>query len=322
MKNCYICGTENFLTNAYCIHCGNKMTGENICPNCGKINDDSSRQCAYCSQKLKPVNIASFDDLFSLENLQLISSCQLTDETYARILRTVFDRARHARIDGKTAKERILALCQVFAQCIPKSRDGIYGHNFGNVIIYDERLDDSAQIATLLHELGHCILFNIMSNLLCEILRVNPSPYVYSFVWFMLSNDEMLLLNEHCASTVSARFVPFGFQDYGSFKHELSQADIEEESLIDIIRLSVNFSNEICAWLSEYIGSDLIESIKIQFRYDQKAKNPDAFEYEIFNEFDMDEKHARVMEYILRYFVLFVQYPEFREDMESTLNLF
>ncbi|MDO5849098.1 MAG: zinc ribbon domain-containing protein [Methanobrevibacter sp.] len=321
MKTCHICGTENFETNNYCVHCGNRITKINICPCCGEINDDMAKFCKYCSFQLNPIDIESFDDLFSEYNTQLLADYNLTPQMYVDILNSVFEKLKYTKVKGKTIKEKILNLCGVFARCYPKCREGELGHNFGNVIFYDERLDDSSQISALLHELAHCILFNLISSLLCEIFNVNHSPFIDSFVWFFLSNDDMLLLNEYCASTVSGRFVPYGFQDYGSFKAELKRREIDEQSLEKIIKLSINFSNEICSRLDNYIDEALREDIKFQFKLDQKAENSNAFDFEILSEFDFNDKNKLLLEYLLMYFVA-ARLPEFREELCDCLQLF
>lgn len=322
MKVCYICGTQNFKSNNYCIHCGNKMTKDNFCPHCGTLNSDEAKFCKYCSNQLRPVEINGFNDLFTPFNLQLLANYDLTPQKYAKIVRNLFDKANYSRIVGTDIKEKIWNFCQIFARCIPKVREGEYGHNFGNVIFYDDRLDDSIQIATLLHELTHCLLFNLLSEILCEIFEVNHSVFIDSFVWFVLTNDDMLLLNEHCASTVSGRYTPFGYQDYGSFKRLLNQSQIDEETLFNIIRLSASISNDLCSWLDDFITEKMREEIKFLFKVDQITENPDAFEYEILNPFDILDKISKLKEYLLIYFATVMQVPEIIKELESYMNLF
>ena len=48
MKACDICGTLNFKENNYCIHCGNKLILEHVCPHCGEYNPDVALHCVHC----------------------------------------------------------------------------------------------------------------------------------------------------------------------------------------------------------------------------------------------------------------------------------
>ena len=196
MKCCDICGTLNFKENNYCIHCGNKLILEHICPHCDASNEDTALYCVKCGHQINPIKIDDFDILLSEYNQNLLLNAKISNIEYNNMLSNIFARADYVDIYGNSIKDKILNLANVFTQCKPKARGIERGYIFlGNCIYYDERLDDSVQIATLIHELAHFILFEIIEQLLCKIFRVNTSTTLQSFVWLSSLNDMVVFGN-------------------------------------------------------------------------------------------------------------------------------
>lgn len=276
LKYCDICGTINFKENNYCTHCGNKFVIEHICPYCGCINKNQATQCVKCRNQINPLRIDDFDILFSEYNINLLSNADISDEEYNELLRNIFIRADYSEIYGIGIKERILSLASVFTQCKSKSRGYERGYIFlDNCIYYDDRLDDSVQIATIIHELAHYFLFSIIESLLCHVLKVETSATLQSFIWYFLTLPEFKIMNEYCAHTVEGRFIPYGYQNYGSFNLLVDRIGVDEESLRDMVKLGNTFANEIIVYLEKYISEDLRQDIKLQYRLDL---NKQAFE--------------------------------------------
>lgn len=281
MKTCDICGTLNFKENNYCIHCGNKLILEHICPHCGVNNPDVTNYCVKCGMQINPITIDDFDTLFNEYNQNLLFNAEISDDDYNRMLSNIFARAEYSDIYGSTARDKILNLASIFTQCKPKSRGIERGYIFlGNCIYYDDRLDDSVQIATLIHELAHFLLFDIIEHLLCEIFKVKTSSTLQSFVWFFLTLPEFKIMNEYCAHTVEGRFIPYGYQNYGSFNSLIEQLDFDKTSLNDMIVFGNTFANEIIVYLEKYIDVNLREEIKLQYRKDLKAPSYESLQIE------------------------------------------
>ena len=151
MKACDICGTLNFKENNYCIHCGNKLILEHVCPHCGEYNPDVALHCVHCGKQINPITIDDFDVLFSEYNQNLLLNAEISDEEYNRLLSKIFARAEYSNIYGNTAKEKILNLASIFTQCKTKSRGIERGYIFlGNCIYYDDRLDTINEINRLI----------------------------------------------------------------------------------------------------------------------------------------------------------------------------
>lgn len=297
MKPCDICGTLNFKENIYCTHCGNKFIDEHICPFCGSINQDWETHCISCGSQINPITIDDFDILFSEFNQDLLMNAKISDEQYNQLLKDIFLRADHIEIYGHTTKDMILSLAGVFTECRPKSRGYERGFIFlDNCIYYDDRLDDSVQIATIIHELGHYFLFSIIERLLCHIFNVNPSPTLQSFIWYFLTLPEFKIMNEYCAHTVEGRFIPYGYQNYGSFNALIKEMNIDDNSLEDMVILGNSFANEIIVYLEKYINESLREDIKLQYRKDLSQPTYESIFLETNDCFPLNIKNRVVIQ--------------------------
>jgi hypothetical protein len=79
---------------------------------------------------------------------------------------------------------------------------------------------------------------------------------------------EFKIMSEYCAHTVEGRFIPYGYQNYGSFNSLVENCGFDEESLQTMIKLGNSFANEIIVYLEKYIDDDLRNEIKLQYRKD------------------------------------------------------
>lgn len=269
LRECDICGTLNFKENNYCTHCGNRLIMEHACPVCGEANGDHDKYCIKCGNQLNPILIDDFNILFSEFNRSLLLNASISDVEYDKLLSNIFIRANYIDVWGDTTKNKILNLAGIFTECKTKARGYERGFIFvGTGIYYDDRLEDSVQIATIIHELAHYFLFAIIESLLCDIFKVRTSSTLQSFVWYFLTLPEFKIMNEYCAHTVEGRFIPYGHQNYGSFNALVEQSGFDEDSLRSMIVLGNSFANEIIVYLEKYIDDSLRNEIKMQYRKD------------------------------------------------------
>ena len=276
LKYCDICGTNNLRESNFCIHCGNNLIVENVCPYCGKVNGDGENFCTNCKKQIKPVAIFDYDALFSQYNEDTLLNFDLDDETYYEILSDIFKRAEYSRISGSSIKDKILNFANIFTECKTKSRGFERGFNLGSTIFYDDRLDDSVQIATIIHELSHYLLFDIVESLMCHIFEVKSTTTLQSFVWYFLILPDIRIMNEYCAHTVEGRFIPYGYQNYASFNSLVENTNIDDEEINDMVVLGNSFANELIVFLEKYIDDELRESIKLQYKKDLNSPKYDS----------------------------------------------
>ncbi|MGN0177699.1 MAG: zinc ribbon domain-containing protein [Methanobrevibacter sp.] len=320
MRVCDVCGTLNFRENNYCIHCGNKFVLEHICPFCGSVNEDYVDFCVKCNKQINPISIDDFDILFSEFNENLLLNAKITDEEYNNLLNNIFLRANYIEIQGNTIKDKILNLASIFTQCKPKARGYERGFLFlGDNIFYDDRLDDSVQIATIIHELAHYLLFNIIESLLCDIFNVETSKTLKSFIWYFLMIPEFKIVNEYCAHTVEGRFIPYGYQNYGSFNLLVKNAPFDEDSINTMIMFGNSFANEIIVYLEEYICDDLRQEIKIQYKLDSGSKSYDSILLETDDCFSLNDKNRMLIKILYDIFKE-ASNISVREELESIMD--
>ena len=230
---------------------------------------DYATHCVKCNRQINPISIDDFDILFDEYNQNLLFNAKITDEEYDRLLSNIFMRADYTEIYGNSIKDIILNFASIFTECETKARGFERGFIFfGNKIYYDDRLDESVQVATIIHELGHYFLFEIIENLLCYVFHVKTSTTLQSFVWYFLTLPEFRIMNEYCAHTVEGRFIPYGYQNYGSFNSLIDEFGFDEDSLQKMIVLGNTFANEIIVYLEKYIDENLRDDIKVQYKKD------------------------------------------------------
>lgn len=310
MKECDLCGTPNIKKNNYCIHCGNRIAIDNFCPFCGELNSDDSQYCSNCNKQIKPVAINSFDALFTDYNNILLYEATISDEDYMELLRNIFKKLDYFKLTGHTPKEKILSLASVFAECRTKAKGIENGFERGHVLYYDDRLDDSVQIATIIHELTHFLIFDIVVNLVCYILQVKPSSTLEGFIWYFLSED-LGLMNEFCASTVEGRFIPFGYQSFGSFNLLIDERQPDSKEVMLAMHLGNTFASEIILFLEKYIDEGLRESIKLQYKKDSNNPSYDFFDYDDY--FETSVKNNLIFDKLYSCFVKFLKSGNYDE---------
>ena len=304
MITCDICGTLNFKEDNYCSYCGYKLKLKHICPNCGENNSDLANFCENCGEQINPVVINDFDMLFSEFNADLLANAQISDMEYNELLSSIFKRADYIKIWGGTIKDKILNFASIFTECNPKSRGFERGYIFIGVgISFDDRLDDSVQIATIIHELAHYLLFTIIETVLCNIFKVKTSSTIQSFIWYFLNMPEFKIMNEYCAHTVEGRFIPYGYQNYGSFNALIENLNENDESLEDMVRLGNSFANELIIYLEKYITGDLRDEIKLQYRKDLSTPSYESIFAETDECFSLNLKNSIIINVLYDIFI-------------------
>ena len=146
-----------------------------------------------------------------------------------------------------------------------------------------------------IHELGHFLLFEIIERLLCHIFRVEASTTLQSFVWYFLILPEFKIMSEYCAHTIEGRFIPYGYQNYGSYNALVESIGIDEESLDVMIKLGNSFANEIIVYLEKYIDEELRNEIKLQYRKDLKSPSYESILKESDSSLPLDLKNSLLL---------------------------
>ena len=327
MKECDVCGTFNLKGNKYCTHCGCYIIEENICPFCGYKNPDSQYYCINCSKQITPITIDSFDVLFSEYNYSLMNNANVFSVEYHEILESMFKKLNYVTINGKTPKEKIIQIASVFTSVIPKSSGINHGTFKNTMIFFDDRLDDSFQIGTIIHELAHYLLFELTVNILCKILNVNESPTLKAFADVFLSSPQLIGMNEFFAHTVENRYIPHDYLNFTSFNDLVLNSNYDIEGNLQYLFIIISYAKDIISYLDMYIDEKLRELIKLQFREDKPYHNRKIlFEVEEVEldevEVDDDVKIKIFTLMMFEYFKMLYNNEEAREELEFIKNKF
>ena len=172
---------------------------------------------------------------------------------------------------GSTALEKVADVVKAYAKWSYKSKGGELGFYSANNIKLDDRLNDSVQIATLIHELSHHLLAEIHEQILMYFWEVEKTYEIEVFVQYILASGTVHLMNEYCAHTVEGRFIPHGYQNYGSFNSILEEQkdELDHDTVVISLVLGNTIAEDIIHLLEHFIDEDLRREIKQQYNKDQ-----------------------------------------------------
>lgn len=273
----------------YCPECGRKYPeGENVCFDCLVHLKNISDKIEISQIEYTPQfsiegkhSFDAFDELLSMNNLSKINQFRFSIEDYSQIIHSIklqalknFDdivKSNEIDFDELEILDKIILFAKSFVNVKYKSSGPQLGYFEDNTIFIDDRQTDSLQITTLIHELSHFIIQEILVGIVCKILDASRSDFIESVVSFILSYTPFTqLIDEYSAHNVEGRFTIFGFQDYSSYLQIESELDGEmSREEIEITKSIGNtFALTIKDVLESLIDRELREDIKDQFMSD------------------------------------------------------
>ncbi len=269
------------------------------CPKCFKRYDESENFCFEClcalkhtseMKKVKDIKsnpkftyeatnvYESFDEIFTDENIKLINDFDFKKRDFNRIVKNIKTQAlknmdtlaktNEIDIDHLNDLDKVLLFAKSFVEVDYKSYGAELGHFEFSRITVDDRQSSSLVITTLIHELAHFILKELLTQIICKILDCAKNSLIESLVTFILSYTPFTrLIDEYSAHTVEGRFTVFGYQDYSSF---LSiQESLNGEMSADEIDITKSIGNTFALAIKDileaFIDDDLRSSIKDNF---------------------------------------------------------
>lgn len=257
-----------------------------FCSKCGSENKDSNENCDKCGEFLlkpeffKAKTEEKFEDIFTEENLKALT--ELTVEDYNEIIRNIinmghynlakFIQTNNIDFNNLPTLDKISIIALSYSKIGYKTKGAELGFYSFNRISVDERLFDSNKISTLIHELSHHIFSEIFEQTLMYVWECSKSNAIEALAWFtLISNPLTSLSNEYCAHTCEGRFIPFGYQNYGSFNKILNE-NFDPKKDQKAVTLALVFGNtiseDIINILEGFIDINLREEIKEQFKTD------------------------------------------------------
>ena len=273
----------------FCPECGRKYPGfENVCFDClvhlKKFDENISIKDIKSHFRFEidgENDFKSYDEMLNLENLKKIKDFRFTLKDYRSIIRSIKSQAFHnfdnliksnsINFDDLNITDKVLLIVKSFVDVEYKSSGLELGYFESNRIFLDDRQTRSLQITTLIHELTHFLVQEIMTHILCFLLDAKRTETVDSVTQFMLSHSSFIqLIDEYAAHNVEGRFTLFGYQDYSSFRNiELSlKGEISCEEIEITKSIGNTFANTVKGIIESLIDDELREDIKDQFMKD------------------------------------------------------
>ncbi|WP_299523663.1 zinc ribbon domain-containing protein [uncultured Methanobrevibacter sp.] len=307
------------MTEIYCSKCGQKNAfTENYCVKCGKILRKPN------DYKIG-AKITSFEDMFTQKRKEQLEEIPLTDDIYELILTNIYEIGKKSiKKDGTTALEKVTDVVEAYAKWSYKSKGGELGFYTANNIKLDDRLNESSQIATLIHELSHHLLAEIFEQILMYYWKVKKTYELEVFVQYVLGSGTIRLMNEYCAHTVEGRFIPHGYQNYGSFNSILE--DKKDEFDHDIVFVSLVLGNTIAEdlihLLEHFIDEKLRQEIKQQYNKDQLPPSYSQIGMETTDMLDSKSRNTLIMDTCIATFDKAMESPDFKNMLNEFLETF
>lgn len=266
-----------------------------VCPNCARRFPQSENICPDCLVGLKPftdkIQIRDIktnpvftteggidnDNILTDENFQLINDFDFTIDDFNRITHSIKAQA-YKNLDNLIKENEIdLNDLEIFDKVLLFAKSFVivdyksYGQDLGyfefNKISIDDRLTKSLQITTLIHEITHFLIKEILLHVICKILNLKKNNHVESVITYILTSSNLnRLIDEYAAHSVEGRFTMFGYQDYSSFR--LLQDEIDPEHVEIAKTIGNTFAVHIKEMLEGFLDWDLREEIKKQFLSD------------------------------------------------------
>ena len=273
----------------YCPECGREYPKEEVvCPDCLVHLKKISDKIDVCDIKSEPKFIfngqnsyESFEDLLNKRNLLKINEFDFTIDDYQTILHDIKFQAflnfnklvkeNEIDFDELDILEKIILFAKSFVKVDYKSSGSQLGYFESDVIFIDDRQTDSLQITTLIHELSHFLIQEILIHILCKLLDATRNSFTESLLTFILSYAHFTqLIDEYAAHNVEGRFTIFGFQDYSSFT-QIEQS-MDGEMTAEEIEITKSIGNTFAISIKEILESlidrQMREEIKEQFLKD------------------------------------------------------
>lgn len=305
---------------------------EIFCSKCGKKNSTREDYCINCKSILRKVDnfksgdkINSFEEMFTQKHKEQLNEIPLTNEIYELILNNIYEIGEKSlKNNGTTALEKVADVVEAYAKWSYKSKGGELGFYTANNIKLDDRLNDSVQIATLIHELSHHLLAEIHEQILMYYWEVEKTYEIEVFVQYILASGTIHLMNEYCAHTVEGRFIPHGYQNYGSFNSILEEQkdELDSDTVVLSLVLGNTLAEDIIHLLERFIDDDLRRQIKQQYNRDQLPPNYSQIGMETTDMLDNESRNKLIMDPIIGSFNAAMKNPDFNNVLNDFLDTF
>ena len=270
--------------------------------------------------------ITSLKQLITQENLNHIEQADFTVEDYKQILDEISSETLNnlELSNSLSPLENIKNIVLQHVNIYYSDKEISSGYYIYNKIYLNDKLPESQQIVTLIHELTHHIYAEIFEKWLGKLFNIEDYFIIGSLVMFMLNNSiENRIADEYLSYIVEGRFTPKKYQNYLPFIQLLIDLGIDVEASKDYFVFAHEISHDIDDMFKPVINVDLRENIVRQFIIDdiEPLNQELTFDYPEIR-FDDAEKVEIMQEMIYFIFDYFVNGEGDIADLENYVTEF
>ena len=307
-KQCSICGSKYSKEYDYCLRCDSSKLLDEI--KHVKIEDIDFAPNKYYNFIKYPNIFTTSQELLSDENIYKLNQFDLSESDFNEIIENIkqtfhkilHELIKHYSIDlnSLTPLEKILLMSKSFVKINYKTGGPQFGYYEFNQIFIDFRQEDALQITTIIHELSHFLVSEILEQVVSKLLNAQKTDVLEGYITYIFSDIFCDLVDEYCAHTVDGSYSRLGYQDYSSYKEICSKflEEYGEECIIVVNEIGNTFAKYIKDILNSYIHMDLKRDIKKEFDKINRPPNYNELQYETSKVLNWD-KFVKALKLIL-----------------------
>lgn len=234
------------------------------------------------------------------KNIRLLSKRKLNPIVYNRILDDIQADIAKNTVNEEEIYLKVKRLTESFIDLEfladsnnDSSRKVAGAYGFKRAVI-DSSLSKTLQIAAMIHELSHHLIFEIFKNTIMYVFQSQETDTIQAFAWYGLTkNLYWLLMNEYCAHTVECHYMKL--KNYESFNNILKiNGNLDKDKVKKAVELGNCLAMDIIYMLDKFFTPELVYEIKMQFLSDRVILLKKGCEFESEVELGSEEKFSMI----------------------------
>lgn len=234
------------------------------------------------------------------KNIRLLSKRKLNPIVYNRILDDIQADIAKNTVNEEEIYLKVKRLTESFIDLEfladsnnDSSRKVAGAYGFKRAVI-DSSLSKTLQIAAMIHELSHHLIFEIFKNTIMYVFQSQETDTIQAFAWYGLTkNLYWLLMNEYCAHTVECHYMKL--KNYESFNNILKiNENLDKDKVKKAVELGNCLAMDIIYMLDKFFTPELVYEIKMQFLSDRVILLKKGCEFESEVELGSEEKFSMI----------------------------
>lgn len=260
------------------------------------IYDLESNPNKYYNFKKHSNKFKKLSDLLSDENVEKLDEIDYFEENqFDTIIENIINahkkslkeliKKNNINFEKLNILEKMFLFSKSFVKTYNKPISDLGYYKFNEIYIDEREGITYKKIRTIIHELSHFLLSEILEQVLSEILNTDKTDILEAFICYTLTDvNDFYLMDEYCACTVEGRFLQRGHQDYTSFRESLiKKHNFTDE---DLSIYGNTFAQYIILIMESFMDKSLIDEIREEGLEISNPNNDIEFETDAYLEWE------------------------------------